>query len=284
MAAKEATTSVVLPQVVRGADLERRAVLYSRVSTNNGQGPEMQSREIREYCLRRGWPLVGEYVDRGISGAKERRWCLLVEPASSSPLLSELTETFAFRVAVVLPLSGEAIIKSETGFSSASWPVSRTVCTTSTANSIPINLSAIFRFLPRIWRFRVVATWGATLRWRKDSLDGQDRNYRSEVLPGSSGGDAALQFRLTPAIRNVSFAVKSCRQPCAFERQIAVKDLRGIEKQDVSRPEADSKAPSRQNELAAGERAHGHEGCHYPLQVARIEVVRRPEIPCEIDS
>src|SRR5260370_21933273 len=33
----------------------------------------MQSREIREYCQRRGWPLVGEYVDIGISGAKERR-------------------------------------------------------------------------------------------------------------------------------------------------------------------------------------------------------------------
>jgi DNA invertase Pin-like site-specific DNA recombinase len=33
----------------------------------------VQSREIREYCLRRGWPLVSEYVDVGISGAKERR-------------------------------------------------------------------------------------------------------------------------------------------------------------------------------------------------------------------
>jgi DNA invertase Pin-like site-specific DNA recombinase len=33
----------------------------------------MQSREIREYCQRRGWPLVGEYIDIGISGAKERR-------------------------------------------------------------------------------------------------------------------------------------------------------------------------------------------------------------------
>jgi DNA invertase Pin-like site-specific DNA recombinase len=74
MAAKEATTHAVLPQVVRGADLERRAVLYSRVSTlNHGQDPEVQSREIREYCQRRGWPLVGEYVDAGISGAKERR-------------------------------------------------------------------------------------------------------------------------------------------------------------------------------------------------------------------
>jgi len=33
----------------------------------------MQSREIREYCQRRGWPLVDEYVDAGISGTKERR-------------------------------------------------------------------------------------------------------------------------------------------------------------------------------------------------------------------
>jgi DNA invertase Pin-like site-specific DNA recombinase len=73
MAAKESTTHAVSPQVVAGPDLDRRAVLYSRVSTNNGQDPEMQSREIREYCQRRGWPLVGDYVDIGISGAKERR-------------------------------------------------------------------------------------------------------------------------------------------------------------------------------------------------------------------
>src|ERR1700731_1635263 len=73
MAVKKTSTQAPFPQVVRGADLDRRAVLYSRVSTNNGQDPEMQSREIREYCQRRGWPLVGEYVDIGISGAKERR-------------------------------------------------------------------------------------------------------------------------------------------------------------------------------------------------------------------
>src|SRR3984893_13502 len=74
MAVKKTTTHAVLPQVVRGADLDRRAGLYSRGSTlNPGQDPEVQSREIREYCQRRGWPLVGEYVDVGISGAKERR-------------------------------------------------------------------------------------------------------------------------------------------------------------------------------------------------------------------
>jgi DNA invertase Pin-like site-specific DNA recombinase len=74
MAAKESITRALSPQVVAGPDLDRRAVLYARVSTlHQGQDPELQSREIREYCQRRGWPLVGEYVDAGISGAKERR-------------------------------------------------------------------------------------------------------------------------------------------------------------------------------------------------------------------
>jgi len=73
MAVRQTSTQAPFAQVVRGADLDRRAVLYSRVSTTNGQDPEMQSRDIREYCQRRGWPLVGEYVDVGISGAKERR-------------------------------------------------------------------------------------------------------------------------------------------------------------------------------------------------------------------
>lgn len=33
----------------------------------------MQLLEVREYCARRGWQVSGEYVDRGISGSKERR-------------------------------------------------------------------------------------------------------------------------------------------------------------------------------------------------------------------
>ena len=74
MGVKQINTTALFPQVVRGADLDRRAVLYSRVSTlHHGQDPEVQSREIREYCQRRGWPLIGEYVDAGVSGAKERR-------------------------------------------------------------------------------------------------------------------------------------------------------------------------------------------------------------------
>jgi DNA invertase Pin-like site-specific DNA recombinase len=50
-----------------------RAAIYARVSTHNGQNPEMQLAELREYCVRRGWEIVGEYVDAGVSGARERR-------------------------------------------------------------------------------------------------------------------------------------------------------------------------------------------------------------------
>ena len=51
-----------------------KAAIYARVSTaNNSQDPEVQLRELREYCQRRGWKLTGEYVDTGISGATEKR-------------------------------------------------------------------------------------------------------------------------------------------------------------------------------------------------------------------
>jgi len=51
-----------------------KAALYARVSTtHNGQDPEMQLRELREYIERRGWAVAGEYVDVGISGAKDSR-------------------------------------------------------------------------------------------------------------------------------------------------------------------------------------------------------------------
>src|ERR1051326_1888100 len=48
-----------------------RAAIYARVSTFD-QEPENQLRELRRYIEARGWTTV-EYVDRGISGAKDRR-------------------------------------------------------------------------------------------------------------------------------------------------------------------------------------------------------------------
>jgi DNA invertase Pin-like site-specific DNA recombinase len=51
-----------------------KAAIYARVSTaNSGQDPSMQTRELEEYCQRRGWEVAGCYVDNGISGSKESR-------------------------------------------------------------------------------------------------------------------------------------------------------------------------------------------------------------------
>jgi DNA invertase Pin-like site-specific DNA recombinase len=50
-----------------------RVSLYARVSTLNGQHPEMQLVELREYVSRRGWQIIAEYVDEGVSGSRERR-------------------------------------------------------------------------------------------------------------------------------------------------------------------------------------------------------------------
>ena len=52
----------------------KRVALYARVSTlNHGQDPEVQLRELREFCQRRRFEIAVEYVDKGISGSRERR-------------------------------------------------------------------------------------------------------------------------------------------------------------------------------------------------------------------
>src|SRR6266481_1030671 len=48
-----------------------RAAVYARVSTLDQQ-PENQLAELRRYVEARGWTPV-EYIDRGVSGSKERR-------------------------------------------------------------------------------------------------------------------------------------------------------------------------------------------------------------------
>jgi DNA invertase Pin-like site-specific DNA recombinase len=77
-----------------------KAAIYARVSTLD-QEPENQLMELRRYLGARGWTAV-EYVDRGVSGAKDaagaesdagrratptaRRYCLLAAgPVRSKP-------------------------------------------------------------------------------------------------------------------------------------------------------------------------------------------------------
>jgi DNA invertase Pin-like site-specific DNA recombinase len=50
-----------------------RIGLYARVSTMHNQNPEVQLAELREHAARRGWEIVEEYCDKGVSGSKESR-------------------------------------------------------------------------------------------------------------------------------------------------------------------------------------------------------------------
>lgn len=47
----------------------KRAVIYARVSTDR-QTTENQLLQLREFVARRGWTLVAEHVDEGVSGTK----------------------------------------------------------------------------------------------------------------------------------------------------------------------------------------------------------------------
>ena len=51
-----------------------RVAIYARVSTvNHGQDVSMQTRELRQFAEARGWSIAGEYIDAGVSGAKDSR-------------------------------------------------------------------------------------------------------------------------------------------------------------------------------------------------------------------
>jgi DNA invertase Pin-like site-specific DNA recombinase len=53
---------------------QKSVALYARVSTvDKGQDPELQLRELRGYALRHQLDIASEYVDRGVSGAKQSR-------------------------------------------------------------------------------------------------------------------------------------------------------------------------------------------------------------------
>jgi len=52
----------------------KKVALYARVSTlNHGQDPEVQLRELREFCARRGFEILEKFVDKGIKGSREQR-------------------------------------------------------------------------------------------------------------------------------------------------------------------------------------------------------------------
>ncbi len=51
-----------------------KVAIYARVSTtNHGQDVGLQTRELRQFAEARAWAVAGEYVDAGVSGAKDSR-------------------------------------------------------------------------------------------------------------------------------------------------------------------------------------------------------------------
>lgn len=68
-----------------------RAVLYVRVSTEEqaeeGHSIEAQLRVLRDFCARKGWQVVGEYVDAGASGRtlKRPKMQALLQDARATP-------------------------------------------------------------------------------------------------------------------------------------------------------------------------------------------------------
>jgi DNA invertase Pin-like site-specific DNA recombinase len=51
-----------------------RVAIYARVSTtNHGQDVGLQTRELRQFAEARPWTVAGEYIDAGVSGAKDSR-------------------------------------------------------------------------------------------------------------------------------------------------------------------------------------------------------------------
>ena len=53
--------------------MNRRVAIYARVSTSSGQSVGMQLHDLRELVRHRGFELVGEYCDEGVSGSRESR-------------------------------------------------------------------------------------------------------------------------------------------------------------------------------------------------------------------
>ena len=54
--------------------MKPRVAIYARVwTTNHGRDVTVQTRELHQFAEARGWQITGEYIDAGMSGAKDSR-------------------------------------------------------------------------------------------------------------------------------------------------------------------------------------------------------------------
>ena len=89
----------------RGIRVDKRAAIYVRVSTDK-QTIDNQLRELRQIAVRRGWEVVREYHDTGISGAKGRE----VRPGLDEMLNDAQRRRFAVVMAWAIDRLGRSLI------------------------------------------------------------------------------------------------------------------------------------------------------------------------------
>jgi len=77
-----------------------KVALYARVSTLLNQDPELQLIQLRQVAKNRGFTVVKEYVDRGISGGQESR------PALNEMMKATVRKDFDFVLVTALDRIG----------------------------------------------------------------------------------------------------------------------------------------------------------------------------------
>src|SRR5436190_20671738 len=97
-----------------------RAALYLRVSTGRQADNDLsipdQRRQARAYCASRGWEIVADYVEPGVSATDDRR------PEFQRMIDAATTKPPAFDVIVVPSFSRFSVISSSWSSLSASSP------------------------------------------------------------------------------------------------------------------------------------------------------------------
>ena len=86
----------------------RRIAIYCRVSTLE-QRPEIQLDVLRAYAQNRGLEIAGEYIDHGVSGAKDRRPAL----DAKIPRLDSQLDRWNHRVAPGRQEEARGVAKAE---------------------------------------------------------------------------------------------------------------------------------------------------------------------------
>jgi DNA invertase Pin-like site-specific DNA recombinase len=197
-----------------------KAAMYARVSTTD-QTCENQLLELRRYAEARGWTVTREYVDEGVSGAKESRPALdaLVKDAKRRRVdvvvcwrLDRLGRNLRHLVTLLDDLQGLGI-----AFVSLGEGID---CTTPAGKLQLHILAALAEFERERIRERVVA--GLARVKSKGQRLGRPEKVVSEAILAPVRGlpvrEAARRLGVSPATAHRWLSQKTCSEPTVQTR------------------------------------------------------------------